>query len=98
MTTPPPRLLLAAAWLAMLTGLATPAAAHAVLVASTPAVGGRTQAGSVALTLRYNSPIDRTRSRLTLTRPDHSQAVLPIAPDTPPDTLAAQATLAPGAY
>jgi methionine-rich copper-binding protein CopC len=72
--------------------------AHAILVASTPPTAGHVPAGPVALTLRYNSRIDRSRSRLTLTRPDHSQAVLPIAQTGPDDTLAAETTLAPGAY
>ncbi len=72
--------------------------AHAILVASTPPIAGRVPAGQVALTLRYNSRIDRGRSRLTLTRPDHTQAVLPIAANDPDDTLSTQVALTPGAY
>ena len=75
-----------------------PAAAHAILIASAPAIDGHVPAGTVALTLRYNSRIDRGRSRLTFTRPDQTQAVLPIAADGPDDSLAATARLAPGAY
>ena len=39
------------------------------------------------MSFRYNSRIDRARSRLTLTSPDHSQSVLKIAPSGPPDLL-----------
>lgn len=78
--------------------LPTPAAAHAILLASTPAPAARVSPGTFSLALRYNSRIDRTRSRLTLTRPDHTQSVLPIAPAGPADTLATTATLSPGAY
>jgi len=55
-------------------------------------------AGAVTLRLRYNSRIDRARSRLTLTRPDHGQVVLPIDPDGPADIIITHAELAPGAY
>ncbi len=74
------------------------ARAHAILVASTPAADATTAAGTVAMEFRFNSRIDHARSRLTLTGPDESQSVLPIAPDTPPDVLRATATLQPGAY
>lgn len=86
---------------AMLAGLlAWPAAAgaHAILVDSAPAVGGSAAAGAVAMRLRFNSRIDHRRSRLTLTRPDRSQAVLPTGEDDTPDVLTARADLAPGAY
>ena len=33
------------------------------------------------MSFRYNSRIDRARSRLTLTSPDHSQSVLKISAD-----------------
>jgi len=72
--------------------------AHAVLMASTPAVESSVRAGQVAITLRYNSRIDRARSRVSLTRPDRTQSVLPVAADGPPDALATSATLTPGAY
>ncbi len=72
--------------------------AHAILEDSQPPAGGSVPAGKVTLRLRYNSRIDRARSRLTLTRPDHSQVVLPIDPDGPPDIMTTQAELAPGAY
>jgi methionine-rich copper-binding protein CopC len=72
--------------------------AHAILEDSTPPVGGSVPAGSVDLQLRFNSRIDRARSRLTLSRPDKSRDVVPIAPDSPPDIIAAHIDTTPGAY
>ena len=74
------------------------AAAHAILIASQPPQGGTVAPGTVAIHLQYNSRIDRARSRLTLTRPDHSQATLPIDPEGAPDEMNTAATLTPGAY
>jgi len=74
------------------------AEAHAILVESQPAANGSVPAGSIALQLRYNSRIDRARSRLTLTRPDKSQSVLPIERTGPDDTLLSSVELTPGAY
>ncbi len=74
------------------------AAAHAILEASEPANGARVPAGPVTLKLRYNSRIDRARSGLTLTRPDHSKISLPISPDGPPDLATSTVTLTPGDY
>jgi methionine-rich copper-binding protein CopC len=85
--------------LVLVSGLApTLAWAHAILEDSQPPAGGSVPAGAVTLRLRYNSRIDRARSRLTLTRPDHSQVVLPIDPDGPPDIMTTRAELPPGAY
>ena len=75
------------------------ASAHAILVASTPAAGASVPSGKVDMTFRYNSRIDRARSRLTLTAPDHSQLVLKIIPAGSPDTLQASTELdKPGGY
>ncbi len=74
------------------------AAAHAVLVASVPATGGSVAAGPLAVTLRYNSRIDRGRSKITLLGPDSTAERLAVEADGPADQLAAAATLAPGAY
>jgi methionine-rich copper-binding protein CopC len=74
------------------------AAAHAILIASQPPQGGTIPAGQVAIHLQYNSRIDRQRSRLTLTRPDHSQATLPIGAEGGPDEMNTSATLTPGDY
>ncbi|WP_158753975.1 copper resistance CopC family protein [Dyella sp. S184] len=72
--------------------------AHAILVDSTPKPNGTLPAGHVALTFKYNSKIDQSRSRLTLIRPDHSETVLPIASDSRLNELDSGAELAPGAY
>lgn len=77
---------------------AAPASAHAILVDSTPVIGGSVPAGMVAIRLRFNSRIDIERSRLTLTRPDATKTVLPIAQDVTDDVLATSATLTAGAY
>jgi hypothetical protein len=74
------------------------AAAHAILEASEPADGARVPAGPITIKLRYNSRIDRARSGLTLTRPDHSKISLPISPDGPPDLATSTVTLTPGDY
>ncbi len=75
-----------------------PASAHAILESSTPPIGGNVPAGTVAMQFHYNSRIDRQRSRLVLTRPDHSQATLKIAADDPPEVLSATTDLTPGIY
>jgi methionine-rich copper-binding protein CopC len=72
--------------------------AHAILIASRPPEGGTVAAGQVAIHLQYNSRIDRARSRVTLTRPDHTQATLPIAAEGTPDAINTEATLPAGAY
>ena len=75
------------------------AMAHAILQQSQPPAGGSVPAGIVDMQFTYNSRIDRERSRLTLTRPDHSQAVLPIGPSGPPNVINATAELTiPGPY
>jgi hypothetical protein len=78
--------------------VSTAASAHAILVESAPATGGTVAAGHVAFRLRYNSRIDRTRSKLTLTRSDGTQVPLPVAAADAPDLLTATVNLAPGAY
>ena len=75
------------------------AQAHAILMSSTPAAGASIPAGKIEMSLRYNSRIDRARSRLTLTNPDHGQSVLTIRSAGGPDMLESEADLpAPGAY
>jgi copper resistance protein C len=85
---------------ALLCGLFSQAAfAHAILVSSRPAAGGNVAAGTVEMTFRYNSRIDRERSRLTMTSPDHSQIVLTIMPSAEPNVLEATPIVTtPGAY
>ncbi len=75
-----------------------PARAHAILEASEPPAGATVRGGSVTLKLRFNSRIDRARSRLTLTHPDQSKTTPPIDPAGPPDLLTTTVVLTPGAY
>ena len=75
-----------------------PAAAHAILMDSVPAVNATANGPDIAIDLRFNSRIDHKRSRLTLTLPDQSQRVLPIDIDGPDDRLDTKASLSPGAY
>ena len=77
---------------------AAPAAAHAVIIDSVPAVDAAV-AGDSDVSLHFNSRIDHQRSRLTLIAPDGSASSLPITPDSAPDIVAAKLTgLAPGQY
>ncbi len=73
------------------------AQAHAVLLASVPAVGGTVPEGPTAIRLRFNSLVDHARSRLTLVGPDRNETVLSIDPDAADEVLASQANLVPGA-
>ena len=79
---------------------AAPAAAHAqaALVASEPAAGASVSVGEFAFHLRFNSPIDHERSRLTLMHPDGSAEYLVIARAGPPQELSSLARLTDGAY
>jgi copper resistance protein C len=79
----------------LLPGLAR---AHAILEDSTPAAGASVKAGPVDLRLRYNSRIDRGRSRLTLIRADRTKDTIPIVSEGPPDIIAAHLELPAGAY
>jgi copper resistance protein C len=75
------------------------AAAHAILIASTPAVNTDVAPGPISFTLRYNSRIDRERSRLTLIAPDQTETRLLIGPDGAPDIMTTTtAPLTPGDY
>ncbi len=74
------------------------AQAHAILEESAPPADASVKPGPINLHLRYNSRIDRTRSRLTLIRPDRSKDAIPIAPGGPPDIINAHLQLSPGAY
>jgi len=86
------------AWLLLATvPVARPARAHAILVQSDPAHAGRLAAGDRVLVLRFNSRLDPVRSRLTLTRPDRSQAALTLLPG-PDNQLSAAVVLSPGAH
>ncbi len=76
-----------------------PAAAHAVLLESSPSLKSVVSGPDVPIKLRFNVRIDALRSRLTLIHPDGSAQALEISKQAPADTLAAEATgLAAGAY
>ena len=83
--------------LPLLLAIPRAARAHAILLASTPAAGAAIPPGPLAISLRFNSRIDRARSRLTLLRPDKTQAALDLSAPAD-DTLEASATLAPGPH
>jgi methionine-rich copper-binding protein CopC len=72
--------------------------AHAILVDSTPAPNAHLQAGPLGVKFRYNSRIDTTRSKLTLTGPDGTETRLAIHDGDMPATLSAVASVGPGAY
>lgn len=91
------RLLLSAPLLAPLAGLlARPAAAHAVLLSSEPAAGASVTAGSIAFSLRFNSRIDRNRSRAELIGGNGERRVLTISPGGPDDTMEVTMIVPPG--
>ena len=74
------------------------ALAHAILVDSAPGINTSIPAGHEAMTLRFNSRIDRERSRLTLVAADKTETRLPIGQDGPPDVMTSQSDLAAGSY
>jgi methionine-rich copper-binding protein CopC len=75
------------------------AIAHAVLVEARPAAYSAVAGPDVAVRLRFNVRIDRSRSRLTLAPPDGKTTALKITDEGAPDTLSARATgLGPGTY
>ena len=78
---------------------AAAAAAHAIVIAAQPDVDAVVAGAALPIELRFNSRIDRERSRLTLIAPDGSTAILPLKSDAPPDLLTSSASgLKPGAY
>ncbi len=74
-----------------------PAAAHAVLIDSTPAPLGHVAAGHLAVTLRYNSRIDAGRSKLVLVHGD-DRTRLTQTDAAGEDTLRTEFDVQPGAY
>jgi hypothetical protein len=67
------------------------AAAHAVLLESTPAVNSTVAGPDISINLRFNVRIDAGRSRLTLVPPSGSVRPLEIGKQTSEDTLSASA-------
>jgi copper resistance protein C len=79
--------------------LASAAHGHAVIVSSQPASGAAVAGAALPVQLRFNSRIDRQRSRLVLVGPDGTKSVLAIAPTEAPDVIAARAgELRQGSY
>jgi methionine-rich copper-binding protein CopC len=72
-----------------------PAAAHAILLESSPPLNGTIKGPDVPIKLRFNVRIDASRSRLTLVRPDGSAQPLVIGKPASADTLSAQASSLP---
>lgn len=93
-------LLLSATALPLLAG--RPAAAHAILVASTPAIGATVPAGTLAIKLRYNSRLDLRRSRVTIAGPDDTASAkatrLPVTGTSEHDEFDANVPVRPGTY
>ncbi len=80
------------------------ASAHAILLEGVPAIGSTVTGPHVALHLRYNSRIDKIRSRLLLLTksPDdptpRTQTPVAIIQTPAEDKIDAELTLEPGAY
>jgi copper resistance protein C len=76
------------------------AAAHAVVIASTPEAGATLAEPPGRVSVRFTSRIDHGRSRLLLIGPGGAQHVLDLAPAAEPTLLeaTAPADLAPGAW
>jgi methionine-rich copper-binding protein CopC len=78
---------------------AAPARAHAIIVDSSPAIDASVKGPNVPITLRFNSRIDRERSRLMLLDAKGSSSALLLGKAGQPDVLTATATgLAAGDY
>jgi hypothetical protein len=75
------------------------ARAHAIVVSSVPAPGAVVHSAAAEVVVRFNSRIDRVRSRLLIVRADGTATALELKDAPGPDTLAATVeALAPGAY
>ena len=70
------------------------AAAHAVLTSAQPEHGSTIRPGAIAIVLGFNTRIDRSRSRLTLTSPDGTSTQLHFRDDGTVSILRADATVA----
>ena len=77
----------------------SPTFAHAIIVEATPRVGAVLHANTVDVRLRFNSRIDRHRSRLKLLDALGKETVVTLDDNTPTDVIAAHIlSLAPGDY
>lgn len=71
--------------------------AHAVLLSSEPPANGTVVPGAITFILRFNSRIDRARSRANLMGANGENVVLTISPAGPDDTLQIPLIAPPGA-
>ena len=79
--------------------ISEPAAAHAVLVESSPAPESTSSGPNIAIRLRFNVRIDADHSRITIISSDGSGRKLETLKGPEPNTLSAAATgLQGGAY
>jgi methionine-rich copper-binding protein CopC len=75
------------------------AVAHGILLRATPTPRAMVTGPDIPITLRFNSRIDRKRSRLILVGPGNGQRILEIAEHSAPDVLVSNIKgLAPGSY
>jgi copper resistance protein C len=88
-------LLLLLASIPLWTGSAT---AHSIVVASSPSANETVTKSEIRIELRFNSRIDRLRSRLVLMRPDGSQEGLALSQDGDESLEAEAKALEKGAY
>ncbi len=78
---------------------ASAAEAHAVIIGAKPAANAKVPEGPLDILLQYNSRIDVSLSRLSLTDPAGKSSVLEIAAGDKPGSLTAHANLdAPGQW
>lgn len=91
---------LAALLLAAALGLPPVAAAqaHAIITAAAPGPGERVKGPDVPVELRFNSRIDRERSRVSLLRSGGKPEIVPLAPSAPDMLVGKVQGLPPGSY
>ena len=83
----------------LITGIAQPLWAHAILMESKPKANSTITGSEVPIWLRFNVRIDGSRSRLQLIGPDGSAVSMQAAKQTAPNILESRATgLKPGVY
>lgn len=88
--------LAASAWVVL---AASPALAHAIIVEASPQVGAVLHVGTIDVRLRFNSRIDRHRSRLTVLDAIGKETPVRFDENTPADVITAHISgLAPGEY
>ncbi len=75
------------------------ALAHAVLLKSTPAANSTVTGPDLAMTFKFNSRVDLTRSQISIVNASGQSKTLEIDPQQAPDTVTTRASqLSPGKY